>query len=150
MKEKYVEIIREYKRESLLDVLHALQEVDGYVTSEAIEELAEEFGSTPARIYESASFYSMIRFAPPSEVTIQICHSAPCHVAGAVEVIHALEDELGIRMGETTSDGKYKLEYVECLGQCQDSPCLLVNGILHTRIDPEKGRELVRKGGVRL
>jgi NADH-quinone oxidoreductase subunit E len=143
VKEKYAGIIKAYRQEGLLDALLALQEADGYVTAEAMEALAEELGSTPARIYDSASFYSMLRFSPPKAVTIQICQSAPCHVAGTAEVIQALEEALGIRMGEATADGKYKLEYTECLGQCQDSPCLLVNGSLHTRMNAEKARELV-------
>jgi len=147
VKNKYVELIKACKQESFLDALLALQETDGYVTAEAIEALAEEFGCTPAKIYDSASFYSMIRFAPPSAVTIQICRSAPCHVAGAAEVIQSLEDHLGIRMGEATSNGGYKLEYVECLGQCQASPSLLINGVLHSQLDAEKARELVQKGG---
>lgn len=148
MREKYVELISEYKHESLLNALHALQEADGYVTAEAIEVLAEEFCSTPAGIYDSASFYSMIRFAPANTVTIQICQSAPCHVAGAAEVIQALETALGIRMGEATADGRYKLEYTECLGQCQASPSLLINGGLHTGMNAEKVRELIGKGGL--
>ncbi len=147
MKEKYVEIIKTNKDDSLLDTLHALQDMDGYITSEAIEVLAVEFDTTPAKIYECASFYSMIRLSPVNEVLIQVCRSAPCHVAGSAEVIQALEDELGIRMGESSPDGKYKLEYVECLGQCQDSPCIMINGLLHTGLNPEKSRNLIRKGG---
>ena len=146
MSAKYVDIIRAKKQDSFLDALHALQEMNGYITQEAIEVLSEEFGATPAKIYESASFYSMIRFAPQSEFTIQICRSAPCHVAGVGDVICALEESLGIKMGEVTMDGRVRLEYVECLGQCQDSPSLLVNGVLHTQINVEKALELIGKG----
>ncbi len=148
VKENYLEIIKTSRPESLLDVLHVLQNVDGYVTSEAMEVLAGEFGCTPGRIYESASFYSLVRFTPPPEVTIQVCRSAPCHVAGMDKVIQALEDTLGIGMGETTPDNRYKLEYVECLGQCQDSPSLLVNKILYKQMNAEKVRDLVGKGGL--
>lgn len=147
MTDKYMEIIETYKSEGLLEVLHALQGAEGYVSSEAIEILARESGSTPAKIYDTASFYSMFRFTQPSGVVIQICRSAPCHVAGSAEVIEALEDELGICMGESTPDGRFKLEYVECLGQCQDSPCLMVNNILHSQVDAGIARELVKKGG---
>ena len=74
-----------------------------------------------------ASFYS---YSPPGrgQNIIRICESAPCHVAGANEVIAALEQELGIRVGETTSDGKFALEVAECVGQCQDTPVITVNG----------------------
>lgn len=146
MRMKYIEIIRKHKQDSFLDTLHALQDIDGYVTPEAMDTLAGEFGSTPAKIYETASFYSMIRFAPQPVTTIQICRSAPCHVAGAGEIIKDLENALGIRMGESTPDGKIKLEYVECLGQCQDSPSVLINGVLHTNTDAGKILELAGKG----
>jgi NADH-quinone oxidoreductase subunit E len=146
--EKYVEVINAHKNESFLDALRALQAVDGYVTSEAIEVLAAEFGRSPASIYSSASFYAMIRFTPPAEVLIQICHNAPCHVAGTAEVVSALEDALNIRMGETTPDGKFQLEYGECIGQCQGSPCLLVNGVLHRQMNAQAARKLVAKEGL--
>lgn len=146
MNARYSEIIREHQSSSFLDTLHAFQEVDGYITTEAMEALADAYDSTPSRIYETASFYSMIRFTPQPDVTIQICRSAPCHVAGSAAVIEALEKTLGIRMGETTADNSFRLEYVECLGQCQESPALLVNGELHKNLTPETAVALVREG----
>jgi NADH-quinone oxidoreductase subunit E len=151
MKPAYKEIILKSKEESgtLLDALHALQVVEGYVTPDAIDVLAEEFNRTSAEIYDSASFYSMFRFTPPCTVTIQVCRSAPCHVAGATEVIKALEASAGVCMDEATADGKYKLEYTECLGQCQSSPSLLVNGVLYTKMDAQKTYALFeKKGGI--
>lgn len=148
MKERYREIISAAGPDTLLDALHAVQEAEGYVSAAALEVLAEEFAATPGRIYDSASFYSMIRLSPPHEVTVQICRSAPCHVAGTLEVIQVLEEALGIRMGEATADGRYKLEYTECFGQCQASPCLLINGSLHREVNAAKALELLGKGGL--
>jgi NADH-quinone oxidoreductase subunit E len=69
---------------------------------------------------------------------IRICESAPCHVAGAAEVIAALEKELGIKMGETTLDGKFTLELCECVGQCQATPVITVNSKPYGDMTPEK------------
>jgi len=132
----------------LLDAMLACQEQDGYLTEGAIQALAEAFGMFPANVYEAASFYTMLRLAPPAgQVDIRICRGAPCHVAGSPAVIEAVEHELGITVGHATSDGKYFFGYTECLGQCQSSPALLINGKLHTGLTPKSAIELIRKGG---
>lgn len=132
---------------NLLDSLLALQAQDGYLTPEGLEALAKARRVPAAQIYDAASFYSMLRFSPPGKVRIQICRGAPCHVAGAAEVITALEKALGIQMGESTPDGQYALAYTECIGQCQASPSLLVNGRLYTDMSATKVTELLNKGG---
>lgn len=130
----------------LLNAMHAAQNQCGYLTEEAITALADTFQLTKAEVVSMVTFYGMFRMAPPPPVCIQLCKSAPCHVAGAGAVIAALETELGIKMGETTADGQYQLAYVECLGQCQASPTLLVNGRLHTGVTPGQVKALLREG----
>ncbi len=131
------------------DAMLALQAKEGYLTEAAIRALADAYGMCPSQVFEAASFYSMIRLQPAEGATeISICRGAPCHVAGAMDVVEALENELGIRMGNTTEDGKYILSYVECQGQCQASPTLIVNGEILTDVTPEAALELV-KGGSR-
>lgn len=131
----------------LLNAMHAVQDKEGYLSQEALASLAQEFGVTKATIYDTASFYSMLRFSPQAKVNISICRGAPCHVAGADAVIEALEATLDIKVGGSTPDGKYSLRYTECLGQCQSSPTLLVNGELHTDMTPEKVKAMLTKGG---
>jgi len=90
----------------------------------------------------------MIKLAPPEGKTeILICRGAPCHVAGSTEVIETVEKMLGIKVGETTKDGKYFFGYTECLGQCQAAPSLEINRTLYTDLTPEKVTALL-KGGV--
>jgi NADH-quinone oxidoreductase subunit E len=64
---------------------------------------------------------------PRGKYIIRICESAPCHVAGADKVVAALENELGIKMGDTTADGRFTLEFTECVGQCQATPVITIN-----------------------
>jgi len=123
---------------SLLDALLAVQEIDGYLTDAALEAVSMAYGITMTQVYETASFYSMLRFAPEAETVIQICQNAPCHVAGADETVAAFEKTLGISMGETTPDGAWSLAYTACIGQCQASPSVMVGGRVYTEIIADK------------
>lgn len=142
----YSKIIQTVKEtsDSLLDAMLAVQEIDGYLTENAMQELAEAYHVHLTQIYESASFYRMIRFAPKGKNIVQICHNAPCHVAGAAKTIEAFEKALGIAMGETTADNMYTLEYSECIGQCHASPSVVINGNIYTGITSDKVPELLK------
>lgn len=144
----YEKIIKEARENGgILDAMLTLQAKEGYLTEAAIRALAASYDMFPNQVFESASFYSMIRLEPAEGATeISICRGAPCHIAGAVDVVKALEKELGIKMGNATEDGKYILKYVECQGQCQGSPTLIVNGEIYTGVTPEAAAELVKGG----
>lgn len=126
------------EKNTLLSALHRAQERDGYLTEEAMRAVAQELELPPAEVYEAASFYAMFYLKPQGRHKIQICESAPCHVAGAQEIVEALERELGIKMGESTADNRITLEYIQCCGQCQDAPAILIDGQLHGRVTPEQ------------
>ena len=128
--------------DSILNAMHAIQGVEGYLTEDAIRVLSERFDVSVAEVYGAASFYSMLRFSAPAATRVEVCRGAICHVAGSKEVIEALEDVLGIHMGERSGDGQYSLDYVECLGQCDASPSIVVNGELHTGMSPGKVEQL--------
>ena len=130
----------------LLNAMHRVQEELGCLPPEAIQELAKTFGIPAAQVLSSSTFYNMFRLTPSASIRIQICRSAPCHVAGATELIAGLESALGIKMGQTTPDGRYALEYVECVGQCQQAPVVLINGVLHGNVTLEQIALLLGKG----
>nr|WP_320024260.1 NAD(P)H-dependent oxidoreductase subunit E [uncultured Acetobacterium sp.] len=148
MNTEYKEVItRAMEYGGILDAMLALQEKDGYLNGEAVEALGKAFNMFPSEVYDTATFYSMLRFEPQSITEILICRGAPCHVAGSVEVIAAIEKEIGIKIGEKTDDGRYSFDYTECLGQCQAATAVLINGKLHTNVTPEGIAVLLRKGG---
>lgn len=122
----------------VLSALLAAQQATGYLTDQALATVADAYGMTAAALYETASFYSMIRFSPMGKTLIQICRNAPCHVAGAADTIAAFEEALGIPMGQTTPDGAFTLEFAECIGQCQASPTVVVNGAIYTGVTADK------------
>lgn len=130
---------------ALLDALTVRQREKNFLSLSDIEEIARAFGISTAQVYETASFYSMLRFQPSGKIVIEVCRSAPCHVAGAANTIRALEEHLGISMGESTGDGRFELRFTECIGQCQNGSSVLVNGRLHTCITAERVPELLEQ-----
>lgn len=134
----YKEIIRLYadKPGGLLEAYHALLEEFSYLPEEAIAESARIFGISCEEAYGAATFYSMFSVHPKGKNIIRICASAPCHIAGMSEVLSALERELGIKIGQSTEDGKFHLEFTECVGQCQATPVISINGTPYRDVNP--------------
>ena len=125
----------------LLDALLALQKAEGYVSEDALAALAAHVGVSPAELYDAASFYSMLRFDKPAAVEVRVCRGTACHSGGNAELVAALENATGVKIGE--SNEKYALGWVECLGQCQAAPNILINGELYTNVDLNQIPELL-------
>ena len=142
MADHYQSIIEEALRDGgLLDALLALQNAEGYVSEDALKALAKHAKVSPAELYDAASFYSMLRFAPPAKTEIRVCHGTACHSADNTALVAALEEATGLKMGQSSKE--YGLGWVECLGQCQAAPNLLINGRLYTEVDLKKIPELL-------
>lgn len=125
----------------LLDALLALQKAEGYVSEGALSALAKHVGVRDAELYDAASFYSMLRFSKPAQYDIRVCRGTACHSGGNADLVAALEDATGVKLGE--SNENYSLGWVECLGQCQAAPNVLINGELYTNVDLDKIPELL-------
>ena len=133
------EIVAQVKKESggLLEAFHAIQEQELSLSSQAIQVVSEAFYMPPAQVYETASFYSYLNLEPVGKNVIRICRSAPCHTEGAGDVVDALEKLLGIKIGGTTPDGRFTLQYTECVGQCCSSPVITINREVHAGLTPD-------------
>jgi NADH-quinone oxidoreductase subunit E len=136
----YQEIISKYQNVpgGIIEAYHAIQREYSYIPEEAVIACAKAFNMPVAKAYGVATFYSYLKVGKRGKYVIRICESAPCHVAGAAEVVAALEKELGIKMGETTPDGKFTLEFTECVGQCQATPVITINSKPYGDVTPEK------------
>ncbi len=123
------DIIGRYPRpkSALIPVLHLAQEQDGYVTTEAMEHIAELIGITPAEVYGTATFYEMFKFEPVGRYCINVCTNISCQLLGAWELLEHAEQRLGVKSGSTTSDGMFTVEDVECIAACTEAPALQVN-----------------------
>lgn len=136
----YKQIIAGYagKPGGLIEAFHAVQRELSYLPVEAVTEAANVFNVPASVAYGVATFYSMFSVESRGKNVIRICESAPCHVAGAADVVAALERELGIKMGDTTADGRFALEYTECVGQCQATPVITINGKPYLDVSPAR------------
>ncbi len=136
----YKEIINAYKDlpGGIIEAYHAIQKEYSYIPEDAIMAAADAFKVSQAKAYGVATFYSYFKVGKRGKNVIRMCESAPCHVAGAAIVLAALEKELGIKVGETTADGKFTLELTECVGQCQATPVVTINSKPYGDMTPEK------------
>ena len=139
------------KASALMPCIWVIMDEVGYVSEEGVDFLTEKLELTRARVHEVLSFYTMYRTEPQAEYTLQVCHNISCHIMGARPIIAHLEKRLGIRLGETTPDGKFAMEGVECLGACGLGPCLQLGKHLYEHLTPQKTDDLLdslRKGVV--
>lgn len=114
-------------RSALVPLLHLVQERDGYVTEKGMNEVAEILEITSAQVRSVATFYTMFHFKPKGRHVISMCQNIACSLNGAEKLIDSLEEHLGIKCGETTGDGQFTLERVECLAACDLAPMLQID-----------------------
>jgi formate dehydrogenase subunit gamma len=130
---------------ALLPVLHAVQNVLGYVPPESIALIANELNLTRAEVYGVVTFYHHFRSTPPGRRVMQICRAEACQALGARALEAHAKRMLGIDFHETTTDGAITLEPVYCLGNCGCGPSVLVgDDELHARVTPAAFDELVK------
>lgn len=116
------------KRSALLPALRLAQEQDGYISPEAMAEIAEILGLSTAQVHDTASFYTMFSLKPEGKTLIEVCTTLSCALGGAEELMHRTCKKLGIKPHETTPDGKFTVKPVECLAACGGAPAVQVNG----------------------
>lgn len=120
----------------LLDL--AQRQNGGSLSREALNYVANYLEMAPIRVYEVASFYSMLHLRPVGTHLVQICRTTPCWLRGAAALTDACKAKLGIGLGETTPDGKFSLVEVECLGACANAPMVQVNDHYYEDLTPER------------
>ena len=127
---KFEEIVGRYpvRRSALLPTLHLLQEQLGHLSSAAIEYAASLLGLSPAQVHDAASFYSMFRFKPAGKHLLEVCTNLSCALSGADDIIAAACRKLGVREGETSADGQWTVQRVECLAGCGGATAIQVDG----------------------
>jgi len=125
-------------RGALLPVLHMAQETFGYIPLEAEAYVASLFDLSPAHVHEVVTFYTLYFREPKGRHVVAVCHNLSCHLAGAPEILAHVERRLGIEAGETTSDGRFTLQAVECLCACEAAPMMQVDDRYELNLTIEK------------
>jgi NADH-quinone oxidoreductase subunit E len=121
------------------------QDEQGYVTEEAIQEIARRVGVRPIEVIEDIGYYSMLHRHPIGKFNIQVCTNISCMLRGGEQILEYCSKKLGIRPQQTTPDGLFSLEEVECLGACCGAPAAQVNYDYYENLTPEKMDELIEK-----
>lgn len=147
------ELITHYpqKRSASLMVLHAIQEQFGWIAQEAVEWTAKKLGLQPINVYELVTFYPMFRQQPIGKYQIKVCRTLSCALGGS----HKLHEHFCAKLGldphahglQTTKDGKFSVEFVECLAGCGTAPVMMCNEDFHEGVSTAKADEII--GGCR-
>ncbi len=149
LKSKFDRIIARYplKRSAIVPLLLFAQDEIGYVTDEAIEEIARRVDVRPIEVIEDISYYSMLHRQPIGRYNFQVCTNVSCMLRGAEEIFEHCSKRLGIRHKQTTADRKFSLEEVECIGACTGAPAMQVNYDFFENLTQEKIDALIDRLG---
>ncbi|BCY18121.1 MAG: NADH-quinone oxidoreductase subunit NuoE [Chloroflexi bacterium] len=132
-----------YTRGDLIPLLQEIQDRAGYLSAESIREVAELLQISENDVYGVASFYTQFHFNAPGRHTIKICLGTACHVRNGEKLLEALERELNIKPGETTSDGLFDLQRVACLGCCALAPVMQIDDQIYGRVTSSRLKKIL-------
>ena len=126
-------------KSAVLPVLHIVQHDNGgWLSTEAMDYVANMLKIEPVEVYEVATFYSMFHTEPVGKILIEVCHTGPCVICGAEKLIKHIENKLDIKVGGTSSDGMFTLKGVECLGACGYAPMFQIGEEYYENLTNEK------------
>ena len=131
--------------EMLMKVILRVQKVVPALSEDVANVIAREMNIPMSKVYSFITFYAMLSVKLRGRYIIRMCKSAPCHVRGAQEVVRAMEQQLGIKMGETTEDGRFTLEYCPCLGICDISPAIMINEKTYGNLNEKSVCDIIKR-----
>lgn len=134
------EIINRFgaKPELLVQVLHAFVDRYGFISDEAVRQIAGELNLSRAEVHGVVSFYHDFRTTPPGDHVVRICQAEACQAMGSRNLTSHARQKLGVELHGTTGDGRVSLEPVYCLGNCACSPAVMVDDKVYGRVDEKK------------
>ncbi|MFA6318112.1 MAG: NAD(P)H-dependent oxidoreductase subunit E [Elusimicrobiota bacterium] len=134
------------ERRELIAALHEAQDREGYVSAGTVLRIARHLRVTETEVYSVLTFYKAFTLKPHGRHCVTACVGTACHVRGVSRVVDELSRTLGVAPGETTLDGEYTLETVNCLGCCAIGPVVVVDGEYHGQVTPQSAPGLVKAG----
>lgn len=133
------------KEGSLIQVLHHAQGIFGYLPREVQLHVSKKLDVSPSKVYGVVSFYSYFTSEPKGKYKISVCLGTVCFVKGADKILAEFEKQLGIKSGETTSDTKFSLEGLRCVGACGLAPVVVVNGKVYGQVKLEQVQDIINE-----
>ncbi len=145
MRERLSQVLAPHcgQRGATIPVLQKVQEELGYLPEEAISEIANFLGLSRNEVYGVASFYAQFRFERQGEHLVRVCQGTACHVRGGRRILDVVEQELGIKPGQTTEDYKFSLERVACFGACALAPVMVIDKTVYGKMTTVKARQIL-------
>lgn len=145
--EKIKEICLSFNNDpqDLINVLHKCQEHFGYLPAEVQEVVSNELDVPVAKIYGVVTFYSFFTMTPKGRHPISICMGTACYVRGAEKVLDEFKKELNLQVGQTTTDGKFSLSSLRCVGACGLAPVVLVGDKTYGRVAPDDVKNIMKE-----
>ncbi|MBS1772548.1 MAG: NADH-quinone oxidoreductase subunit NuoE [Bacteroidetes bacterium] len=126
-------------KSALIPVLHIAQEENGgWLSTEAMDHVAEVLNILPIEVYEVATFYTMFNLKPVGKYIFEVCRTGPCMLNGSDQIIDYIKEKLSIKEGETTPDGMFTLKPAECLGACGYAPMMQLGNHFREHLTKEK------------
>ncbi|KAJ3095303.1 NADH:ubiquinone oxidoreductase 24 [Phlyctochytrium planicorne] len=133
----------QYKKAAIIPLLDLGQRQNGFTSISVMNHVAKLVEVPPMRVYEVATFYTMFNRTPVGKYFLQVCTTTPCALCGANDIVKAVEEHLGIKVGGTTEDKLFTLVEVECAGACSNAPVMAVNDDYYEDLTPETTRKLL-------
>ncbi len=130
-------------KDLLIPVMEAVQEKFGYLSSDAMREIAAFLKIPESNVYGVATFYALFRLTPRGKKMVRVCRGTACHVRGGAHILQEVEKRLGIKPGETTQDREYSLETISCFGSCALAPVMVVDKIVYGRMTPARVEQIL-------
>jgi NADP-reducing hydrogenase subunit HndA len=142
-----IEVCKEYNNEpgELINVLHRAQEIFGYLPEEVQEIVSKQLNVPLANVYGVVSFYSFFTMIPKGKYPISICTGTACYVRGAENVLNEFKRLLGVNVGDATSDGKFSLNCLRCVGACGLAPVVTIGEKVYGRVSPEEVKKILKE-----
>ncbi|MCX7821730.1 MAG: NAD(P)H-dependent oxidoreductase subunit E [Brevinematales bacterium] len=139
------QIVDNYKNKegSLIQILHLVQGVYGYLPLKVQEHIAKKLNKPLSEIYGVTTFYSFFSTKPRGKYTIRVCLGTACYVRGGKKIVERLKDILSIEPGETTADGKFTFEIMRCIGACGLAPAITINDRVYKQVSPDRLKQII-------
>jgi len=140
-----IDVIRPFKGQTggTIPVLQAIQTSLGFLPPESFDLIEQELGIPASKAYGVATFYAQFRMTPVGKHLIKVCDGTACHVKGAVNILSAVRDHLGLDGTDTTADRLFTVEVVACLGCCALAPVMMIGETTYGTLSLEKTREIL-------
>lgn len=130
-------------RDSLIPILQAVQEEQGFLSREAMARIGERLHLPVSKVYGVATFYNQFRFQSKGKYHIQVCRGTACHVKGSAKTLDIVMNALKIKPGQTSRDKLFSLEVVACMGACGLAPVVNINGEFYAKVAPKKLAKII-------